>query len=127
MRAVRQRGTAPEEALASELEKFGVGFEMNAEIDGLSRRRPDFVFRRPRVAVFVDGCFWHGCPTHATWPRANAAWWREKLEANRARDTDTDRRLRREGWTSIRVWAHESPDVAAERVALAIGERVEHS
>lgn len=120
MRAVRRRGTAPEAALAIELEKLGVRYEAGVGIDSLPRRRPDFVFRGPRVAVFVDGCFWHGCPVHATWPRANASWWREKLDANRARDLDTDRRLRLGGWTSVRVWAHESPVVAAQRIATVI-------
>jgi DNA mismatch endonuclease (patch repair protein) len=69
--------------------------------------RPDFVFPRLKLAVFVDGCFWHGCPRHATWPKHRAAWWRRKLEANRARDRLVTRTLRRLGWRVLRIWEHE--------------------
>ncbi len=75
---------------------------------------------RARVAVFVDGCFWHCCPVHGTSPKANADWWSAKLAANVRRDRDTDARLREEGWTVVRVWEHEDMAVAAE----AIGARV---
>jgi DNA mismatch endonuclease, patch repair protein len=70
--------------------------------------------------VFVDGCFWHGCPEHASWPKANAEWWKAKIEANRARDRDTDRRLTEAGWMVIRVWEHEDTVTAADRVESAI-------
>ena len=76
-----------------------------------------------KVAVFVDGCFWHGCPVHGTWPKANADFWREKIETNRARDADTDRRLRENGWLVIRVWEHEPPDDVVERIVRAVEER----
>ena len=69
--------------------------------------RPDFVFRQKRLAVFVDGCFWHGCPQHATKPRNNAAFWRKKFAANRARDRLVTRTLRQNGWRVLRVWEHE--------------------
>ena len=69
--------------------------------------RPDFVFRRLRVAVFVDGCFWHACPVHATRPKNNAAFWRKKLAANQARDRFVTRALRRAGWRVLRIWEHE--------------------
>jgi DNA mismatch endonuclease, patch repair protein len=69
--------------------------------------RPDFVFRRQRLCVFVDGCFWHGCPRHATQPKANADFWRKKIEANRARDRRVTRELRAAGWRVLRVWEHE--------------------
>lgn len=71
------------------------------------RVRPDFVFPRLRVAVFVDGCFWHGCPKHATWPKTRAAFWKAKIEGNRARDRRVNRELRKRGWTVVRVWEHE--------------------
>jgi DNA mismatch endonuclease (patch repair protein) len=87
------------------------------------RRVADVVFARLRVAVFVDGCFWHGCPIHATWPKQNAAFWRAKIEANMVRDNDTDQRLRAEGWEVVRVWAHEEPKAAAVRIAHAIERR----
>jgi DNA mismatch endonuclease (patch repair protein) len=71
------------------------------------RRTADIVFPSVGLAIFLDGCFWHGCPFHASWPKVNAAWWREKIETNRRRDRDTDQRLADEGWTVIRVWEHE--------------------
>jgi DNA mismatch endonuclease (patch repair protein) len=87
------------------------------------RRRADLVFARAKVAVFVDGCFWHGCPTHMTWPVANAAWWREKIERNAARDRETDQLLTDAGWGVVRVWEHEDPEVAARRVMSIVGRR----
>jgi G:T-mismatch repair DNA endonuclease (very short patch repair protein) len=69
--------------------------------------RPDFVFRQVRLAIFVDGCFWHGCPKHATWPANLAAWWRRKIRGNQARDRLVNRSLRRAGWRVLRIWEHE--------------------
>ncbi len=73
------------------------------------------------MAVYVDGCFWHRCPVHATDPKNNAQWWAEKLAGNVARDRDTDARLVAEGWTVVRVWEHESAEVAADLVLKALG------
>ena len=87
------------------------------------RRRADIAFTRARVAVFVDGCFWHGCPKHMTWPKANAAWWKEKIETNERRDRDTDRRLRSDGWRVLRFWEHESTARAAAAVYRAVTAR----
>jgi DNA mismatch endonuclease (patch repair protein) len=84
------------------------------------RRSADVVFRRAKVAVFVDGCFWHGCPIHMTWPVANHDWWRDKIERTRARDADTDARLAAAGWTVVRIWEHDEPAAAAERVACLV-------
>jgi DNA mismatch endonuclease (patch repair protein) len=75
------------------------------------------------VAVFVDGCFWHGCPEHGTRPATNSEWWLWKLERNRARDADTDERLGNLGWSIVRVWEHEEPSVAADRVQEALSNR----
>lgn len=72
------------------------------------------------MAVFVDGCFWHQCPQHATRPKANAAWWEQKLAANIARDRDTDWRLRDEGWTVVRLWEHEEMHSAATRIQALV-------
>jgi DNA mismatch endonuclease (patch repair protein) len=84
----------------------------------------DIAFMRARVAVFVDGCFWHGCPSHGTVPRkTNAAFWRTKVDANRERDQDTDARLRRAGWRVVRLWEHESPASAATRVERTVRQR----
>lgn len=78
------------------------------------------MFPRRKVAVFVDGCFWHSCLQHATFPKNNAQWWTDKLAANVVRDRDTDARLAEQGWTVIRIWEHEDPLVAAERVQKAL-------
>jgi DNA mismatch endonuclease (patch repair protein) len=85
----------------------------------------DLAFIGARVAVFVDGCFGHGCPQHATWPKQNAEFWRAKIEANMDRDNDTDERLRAEGWKVIRVWAHEEPKIAARRIVHILERRRE--
>jgi DNA mismatch endonuclease, patch repair protein len=117
----RRRDTKPEVALRRELHRRGLRFFVDrAPLPGL-RRRADLVFPRRRVAVYVDGCFWHRCPVHATDPKNNAAWWADKLAANVTRDRDTDRRLTVEGWHVIRVWEHESPAAAADKVQTVVG------
>ena len=83
---------------------------------GQRRRTIDIAFTRQKLAVFVDGCFWHGCPEHGTSPRANSQWWLRKLEANHARDLDTNSMLRDRGWTVLRIWEHEEAACAATNV-----------
>jgi len=95
---------------------------MPLPLDGL-RVRPDIVFTRRRVAVFVDGCFWHRCPEHGTSPRSNSDYWRAKLDRNVARDRRVDATLGRAGWRSLRVWEHEEEGDAALRVADALAGR----
>ena len=112
----RRRDTKPEVALRRELHRRGLRYFVDrAPVKGM-RRRADLVFPRRKVAVYVDGCFWHSCPVHATKPRNNAQWWADKLAANVARDRDTDTRLIEEGWRVVRIWEHEDPVVAAQRV-----------
>jgi DNA mismatch endonuclease (patch repair protein) len=84
------------------------------------RRRADIVFPRDRTAIFVDGCFWHACPEHGTWPKQNAEWWREKILSNVARDRDTDANLEAINWTVVRVWEHDSSEEAARRIAALL-------
>lgn len=123
MESTGQRDTAAELALRSVLHRKGLRFRVDqAPIRGV-RRRADIVFRKARVAVYVDGCFWHCCPVHGTWPKANAEWWRGKLETNHARDVDTDRKLRDVGWIPVRVWEHEDPQEAADRIEQLVRER----
>lgn len=125
MRGQARRDTKPELALRRELHRRGRRFRVDlAPLAGL-RRRADVVFPRRRVAVYVDGCFWHRCPEHATDPKANAEWWQRKLDGNVRRDRDTDVRLAAAGWTVVRIWEHEPPDSAADVVeaALANAER----
>jgi DNA mismatch endonuclease (patch repair protein) len=115
-----RRDTAAELALRRELHRRGRRFYVDrAPLPGL-RRRADLVFPRLRVAVYVDGCFWHSCPLHATRPRNNAEWWAAKLAANVARDRDTDARLTAAGWTVVRIWEHEDPIAAADHVHAAL-------
>lgn len=123
MQANRRRDTSPERLLRSELHRAGLRYRLDRPVVPGLRRRGDIVFVRARVAVFVDGCFWHVCPKHASWPKSNAEWWKQKLEANVARDRDTDRRLRRAGWSVIRIWEHEDPRVAARRVLRIVTSR----
>lgn len=123
MARTRGRDTAPERALRSLLHRRGFRFRVDYPPLKGFRRRADVVFTRQRVAVFVDGCFWHACPQHATWPRANADFWRRKIETNRARDRDTDKRLADSGWIVVRIWEHEDPSEAAERVAQVVHAR----
>ena len=121
MKATGQRDTAPELSLRAALHGRGLRYRVHVPpVPGL-RRRADLVFSKARVAVFVDGCFWHGCPTHATWPAANADWWRAKIEATRRRDADTTDRLTTVGWTVVRVWEHEDTATAVTRVLSALG------
>ena len=82
--------------------------------------KPDFVFHKERLAVFVDGCFWHGCPEHYQRPAINQDYWRPKLEQNLARDAIADAALLTEGWTVIHAWEHEDPEVVANRVEAAV-------
>ena len=95
---------------------MGLRFRVQWLIPG-TRRKADLAFTRAKVAVFVDGCFWHCCPEHATWPKANGEWWKAKLDANVVRDRDTDERLRHAGWRVVRFWEHEDMQEAASTVA----------
>jgi DNA mismatch endonuclease (patch repair protein) len=86
----------------------------------MPRRRADLLFTRVRVAVFIDGCFWHSCPDHATFPAANRDWWATKLRRNVERDRETDARLAAEGWHVLRFWEHEAPGIVADRVESVV-------
>lgn len=116
MSGAKRRDTAVELALRRELHRRGMRYRVVYPVPGQRRRTIDVAFTKARVAVFLDGCFWHGCPEHGTRPRSNSEWWRTKLAANRERDEDTDRLLRANGWTVVRVWEHEVAEVAADRV-----------
>jgi DNA mismatch endonuclease (patch repair protein) len=124
MQLQASRNTLPEVALRSALHRMGLRFRVHVRPVPGVRREADVVFTRARVALFVDGCFWHGCPQHASWPKANARWWKAKIDANRARDRDTDARLGEAGWLVVRIWEHEAVDEAAARVAQLVRERL---
>ncbi|UQX04982.1 very short patch repair endonuclease [Streptomyces sp. RerS4] len=124
----KSRDTSVEVALRKALHAAGVRYRIHQRPVKGVRREADIVFGPARVAVFVDGCFWHGCPEHATWPKNNADFWRAKIEGNRSRDLDTDARLAEAGWLALRVWEHEDVDTAAARVlATVVGRRAERT
>jgi DNA mismatch endonuclease, patch repair protein len=123
MRRTGQRDTAPEMRLRSALHLLGLRYRLQvAPVPGL-RRRADIAFPRQRVAVFVDGCFWHSCPEHGTTPKANRAWWETKLRANAARDEDTNSRLRAAGWEPVRIWEHQDVVDAASLIQSLVAAR----
>jgi DNA mismatch endonuclease (patch repair protein) len=96
---------------------------LTIRLEGRRWTQPDVAFPRARVAVFVDGCFWHRCPLHGTTPRANSAYWGPKLDRNVARDHDTERQLLGLGWHVIRAWEHEDPELVANRVEASVRKR----
>ncbi|MFD7287295.1 very short patch repair endonuclease [Streptomyces sp. NPDC059863] len=114
------RDTAPEVAVRRLLHASGYRYRLNVRVPDMPRRTIDIAFPKVKVAVFMDGCFWHGCPEHATHPKANAAWWREKLDRNMARDRETTEHLADLGWVVLRFWEHETPGAVADRVAAAV-------
>ncbi|MCS6582086.1 DNA mismatch endonuclease Vsr [Curtobacterium citreum] len=115
-----RRDTAPEIALRRELHRRGRRFFVDRRVSSRCRVRPDLVFPRARIAVFVDGCFWHFCEEHAHLPKANAELWRRKLLANRQRDAQNRAILVSEGWRVLRFWEHERPEDAAAYVEHAL-------
>jgi len=123
MQANRSRDTEPELALRRLLHARGLRYRVAARPLKGVRRTADLVFRPSRVAVFVDGCFWHRCPDHATDPKVNSGYWEPKLARNVDRDRETDQLLERAGWLSVRVWEHEDAAVAADRVARIVEAR----
>ncbi len=119
MALVRQRDTACEMLLRRELHRRGLRYRVHTRPENALRIRADIVFRLARVAVFVDGCFWHSCPEHGTKSRSNAAWWDMKLATNSTRDRANTAALESRGWTILRFWEHED-SIDAARVVLDV-------
>ncbi len=120
MQRQARKDTNPELELRKLLYARGLRYRVGLKVPGMPRRSIDIAFTSVKVAVFVDGCFWHGCPEHGTWPAANGEWWRNKILKNQARDLDTTQHLFSMGWTVCRVWEHEAPIDAASRVENAV-------
>lgn len=118
--SLARRDTKPEVELRRILHCRGQRYRVTYRVPGLPRRSVDVAFTRARLAVFVDGCFWHGCPEHGTSPHTNSEWWTWKIQRNKDRDTDTNERLGELGWAVVRVWEHEDPEVAADRVLRTV-------
>lgn len=123
MRLQPRDQTSCELAFRSALHRHGLRFRVNCRPVADYRRRADIVFSRARVAVFIDGCFWHGCRLHGSTPVKNRKWWSLKIDRNRLRDRQTTRSLQRRGWIVIRIWEHADVDRAAERVVAAVSRR----
>jgi DNA mismatch endonuclease (patch repair protein) len=123
MRRQARHDTEAERALRQLLFARGLRYVIHRRPIPTLRREADIVFRGARVAVFVDGCFWHGCPEHGTWPKTNAEFWRRKIERNSERDRETVSALESAGWLAIRIWEHTDPLEAAEVVEAAVRER----
>ena len=117
------KDTAAELAVRRLLHAAGLRYRVEYPVPGMARRRIDVAFTGVKVAVLIDGCFWHGCPEHATQPKSNAEWWRQKLDRNMARDTETTEHLSATGWEVLRFWEHESPEDVARRISAAVERR----
>lgn len=120
MQANRGRDTSPELAVRSLLHSRGLRYRVNAKLHFDRRRRADITFPRLRLAVFIDGCYWHGCAEHFQTPKTNRRFWLDKIDANQARDRNTDNTLRAAGWTVLRFWEHEKPEYVADRIATIV-------
>lgn len=124
MQLQRTRDTAPELAVRRLLHAMGLRYRVDRQPLPALRRRADLVFGSARVAVFIDGCFWHGCLLHGNpRPAANGWYWPEKIRRNQVRDADTDEHLRAAGWAVVRAWEHDPPDQVAQLIATLVGAR----
>lgn len=122
MQGNRRRDTNPEMAVRRLVHAAGLRYRVDARPLPALNRRADLVFTRAKVAVFIDGCYWHGCPEHGTASRTNADYWAPKIARNRERDVDTDAQLVGAGWTVLRAWEHDDPVGVAERIVTAVRE-----
>ncbi|MGA4684081.1 very short patch repair endonuclease [Micromonospora sp. AB353] len=120
MQANTGRDTKPELALRRAVHALGLRYYVNRRPIKAVRRTADLLFPKLKLAVFLDGCFWHGCPEHHTVAKTNASFWAEKVAANRRRDADTNERLMAQGWKVVRVWEHEPVAEAAARIAATV-------
>jgi DNA mismatch endonuclease (patch repair protein) len=122
-----RRDTAPEMAIRREAHRRGLRYRVDAPVPGMPRRRADMLFTTTRIAVFVDGCFWHSCPQHTSIPRANHDWWVAKLRRNTERDRETDDHLATLGWTALRFWEHEDAMQVVDVVERTVRQRLAQS
>ncbi len=122
MRATKRRDTRPEQRLRSLLHRRGLRFRVDHPIRTAAgrKRRTDIAFTRQKLAIFIDGCFWHQCPDHCRVPERNHDYWEAKLRGNAERDRLIDRELRDSGWIVLRFWEHESPERAAKEIEQSL-------
>ena len=122
-----RKDTPLEMRVRASLLEYDLRFEVDRAIPGVTRSRPDIVFPEERVAVFLDGCFWHSCPDHGTTPTANREWWVEKLSSNVERDRRHNEKLEAAGWLALRFWEHEAPALVAATIERRVRERRDRS
>ena len=120
MQANRSRDTKPELAVRSAVHRRGLRYRVAVRPQPELRRTADLVFRKTKIAVFIDGCFWHGCPDHHTQPTANREYWSAKISGNIKRDKETNLYLKKSGWTVLRFWEHEDPETVADQVERSV-------
>ncbi|OSP41048.1 very short patch repair endonuclease [Streptomyces sp. 13-12-16] len=120
MQAIRSRDTKPEITIRRLVHAAGLRYRVAARPLPDLRRTADMVFRPAKVAVFIDGCYWHGCPEHYVPPKTNSGYWSDKIVRNVKRDRETDEKLREAGWLVLRFWEHEPSDACADKIALAV-------
>lgn len=123
MQAIRSRDTKPERVIRRLVHANGLRYRIAARPLPDLRRTADMVFRPAKVAVFIDGCYWHGCPEHYVSPKTNPGYWSDKVARNMARDRDTDQRLTEAGWLVLRFWEHQNSDACALTIVKAVLER----
>ena len=123
MQGNRCRDTAPELALRRAVHRLGLRYRVATRPLSDYRRTADLVFSKARVAVFLDGCYWHGCDEHFKPPRTNVDFWVRKIEGNRLRDRQTDAILKQQGWAVLRFWEHDDPVDAADQIAVVVNSR----
>jgi DNA mismatch endonuclease (patch repair protein) len=124
MRGNKKVDTRPELAVRRLIHARGLRYRVAHRIALPELKvRPDIVFTRQRLAVFIDGCFWHGCPDHGTSPRSNPAYWDSKIARNQERDQQIDAALEANGWSVLRAWEHEAPEIVAAAVAQEVAGR----
>ena len=120
MSRANRKDTKPEVDVRRILHARGLRYRVTFPVPEHRRRTIDIAFTRARVAVFIDGCFWHRCPEHGSQPRANSEWWGRKLAANVERDVETSRALEEQGWVVLRFWEHQEPSLIADEIQAAV-------
>ncbi|GGU87720.1 very short patch repair endonuclease [Streptomyces litmocidini] len=125
MQAIRSRDTKPEQIVRRLVHATGLRYRVAARPLPSLRRTADLVFRPAKVAVFIDGCYWHGCPDHYVPPKTNSGYWSDKVARNVARDRDTDQQLAAAGWLVLRFWEHEPSAACADKITASVRARRE--
>ncbi|WP_090040365.1 MULTISPECIES: very short patch repair endonuclease [unclassified Leifsonia] len=123
MQGNRSRDTKAEIAVRRLVHAKGLRYRVSAKPEADLRRSADLIFRSVKVVVFIDGCYWHGCPEHFKSPQTNAAYWSSKVGRNRLRDVETTRILEERGWLVMRFWEHEEPQLVADRIGNVVQQR----